>query len=120
MPFEVGVFLVRAIPTPGDPGHHVSKVDFYIRPEAVESNALGIEVADFEALATQIARTFGEVIRDEDYAMSASQQRSADAGVLDQIVFGRNEPALHHYHNTYRSMLGQELLPLLDKITSDG
>lgn len=119
MPFEVGVFLVRAIPTPGDPGHHVSKVDFYIRPEAVESNVLGIEVPDFEALATQIARSFGEIIRDEDYAMSASQQRSADTGALDQIVFGRNEPALHHYHNTYRSMLGQELLPLLDKITAD-
>ena len=81
--------------------------------------SIGIEVPDFEAFATQIARSFGEIIRDEDYAMSASQQRSADTGALDQIVFGRNEPALHHYHNTYRSMLGQELLPLLDKITAD-
>ena len=102
-------------------GFHVpGEVAAIEKAEAAELNVLGIEVADFEALATQIARSFGEIIRDEDYAMSASQQRSADAGALDQIVFGRNEPALHHYHNTYRSMLGQELLPLLDKITADG
>jgi hypothetical protein len=28
-------------------------------------------------------------------------------------VFGRNEPALHHYHNTYREALGMDLLPLI-------
>jgi hypothetical protein len=44
--------------------------------------------------------------------MSASQQRSAAAGTLPEIVFGRNEPALHHYHSTYRSALGMEPLEL--------
>jgi hypothetical protein len=32
------------------------------------------------------------------------------------VVFGRNEPALHHYHNTYRAALGMEPLPLLSDI----
>jgi len=118
MPFEIGVFLVRAIPAAGDPGRHVSKVEFYIRPDAAEANAAGMDMSDFNVLAATIARTFGEIIRDEDYVMSASQQTSANAGALDEVVFGRNEPALHHYHNTYRALLGQEPLPLLDEITA--
>ena len=49
---------------------------------------------------------------DEDYVMAASQQAAANAGALDHIVFGRNEPTLHHYHNTYRARLGMDPLPL--------
>jgi len=45
--------------------------------------------------------------------MSASQQASANSGALADVVFGRNETPLHHYHNTYRAALGMELLPLL-------
>ena len=50
--------------------------------------------------------------------MSASQQTAANSGALPEIIFGRNEPALHHYHNTYRRLLGQAPLPLLDQISS--
>jgi len=46
--------------------------------------------------------------------MSTSQQLTANSGSLAEVVFGRNEPALHHYHNTYREALGLELLPLLE------
>ena len=60
----------------------------------------------------EVARGFGNIIRDEDYVMSASQQRSANSGALEHVVFGRNEPALHHFHNTYRAALGKELLRL--------
>lgn len=61
----------------------------------------------------------GGIIRDEDYTASASQQRSAASGVVEHSVFGRNEPALHHYHGTYRSMLGMEPLSLLDRLGVD-
>ena len=30
-------------------------------------------------------------------------------------MFGRNEPALHHYHNIYRAALGIDPLPILDE-----
>lgn len=117
MPFEVGVFLVRAIPVVGDPGRHVSKVDFYLRKGALEEAAGGHGVAaDLAEVAASIATKFSEVIRDEDYVMSASQQAAANGGALDEIVFGRNEPALHHYHDTYRRMLGQEPLPPVDSL----
>jgi len=32
MPFRFGVFLVRAYPTSGVPGRHLSRVDFYMSP----------------------------------------------------------------------------------------
>jgi len=33
---------------------------------------------------------------------------------LNFLTFGRNEPALHHYHNTYREALGLQKLPILE------
>jgi len=60
------------------------------------------------------SQNFAEIIRDEDYVVSASQQRSAESGAIKHSIFGRNEPALHHYHNTYRKMLDMELLPLVE------
>ena len=99
------VYVVRAYPDPADPRRHTSHISFYLRPHvSVDSDAVHF--------AEEVARGFGGIIRDEDYVMSASQQRSADSGALSHVIFGRNEPALHHFHNTYRAALGQELLPL--------
>ena len=114
MPTHDGAFLVRAYPTPGRPNRHVSQIGFYNRP--------GVN-PDFDALdeaaRTELAEMFARIIRDEDYVMSESQQTAADAGSLDHIVFGRNEPALHHYHGTYRSRLGLEPLPLLQSVGAE-
>jgi hypothetical protein len=49
-------------------------------------------------------------VEDEEYRMGESTQRNIESGLLDHIVFGRNEPALHHFHNTFRAELG--MLPL--------
>ena len=58
-------------------------------------------------IAQQLFETFAAVVRDEDYAVASLAQRSANAGLQDSFLFGRNEPTLHHYHNTYRKVLGQ-------------
>ncbi len=110
LPTVDGCFLVRAYPHPTDPGRHTSRIGFYLRPGVTES----AEGAEDRALRERtLAQRFASIIRDEDYVMSASQQASASSGALPEVVFGRNEPALHHYHNTYRAALGMELLPLL-------
>ena len=54
------------------------------------------------------------MIRDEDYAVASGSQQSADAGLQEYVLFGRNEPALHHYHNTYRKVLGMPELPFVE------
>ena len=119
MPFEIGVFVVRAVPTPGEPGRHVSRVEFYLRPKAAAEKADEFGVDDLRGIAAEIASSFSSIIRDEDYVMGSSQQTAANSGALDEIVFGHNEPALHHYHNTYRRRLGEEPLPLLPEISAD-
>lgn len=111
LPTVDGCFLVRVYPHPTDPGRHTSRIGFYLRPGVTEaSEAAAARAAELRT----VAQLFASIIRDEDYAMSASQQSTANSGALTEVVFGRNEPALHHYHNTYRAALGMELLPLLD------
>ena len=109
LPFDAGCFLVRAYPDRNDPGRHVSRVSFYLKPALA---AMGDEITAF---AADIAEKFSHVIRDEDYAMATSQQTAANSGAMSHVIFGRNEPALHHYHNTYLALLGLEQLPLLDE-----
>ena len=111
MPFDAGVFLVRAYPDRSDPGRHLSRIDFYVKP--------GLDSQDpaVTEFISNIAHNFAGIIRDEDYVMSASQQSAANARSLEYVIFGRNEPALHHYHNTYRAMRGDDRLALLDEQT---
>lgn len=109
LPSDNGCFLVRVYPHPTDPSRHTSRISFYQRHDEGSP-------ADEAAVAQQqaLAQRFASIIRDEDYVMSASQQATANSGALAEVVFGRNESPLHHYHNTYRAALGMDLLPLLD------
>lgn len=108
LPFHDGCYLVRAYPHPTDPSRHTSHITFYLRPDVVD--AVDTTRSDEQR---SLAELFASIIRDEDYVMSASQQRTASSGALPEVVFGRNEPALHHYHNTFRDALGLDRLPLL-------
>ena len=45
--------------------------------------------------------------------MGEKAQQSAESGLLTHLLFGRNEPALHHYHNTFREALN---LPPLERV----
>jgi hypothetical protein len=96
---------VRPYPDPLDPGHSISRISFYANPELLASEG--------DEVRTRL-RFFGEVVRDEDYKVAESCQRGAEAGLQESVLFGRNEPALHHYHNTYRAALGMEPLPLIE------
>jgi hypothetical protein len=97
--------MVRTYPDPENPSRSISKLSFYFDREILEAEPERVE---------QRARIFGDIIRDEDYAVAATSQLGAEAGLQDSLLFGRNEPALHHYHNTYREALGMEPLPLIE------
>ena len=108
--FNVGrqsVIVVRVLPHPTEVGRSISEISFYLDPALANAT-------DGDNSPAEIARTFGEVIRDEDYAAAAGSQRAADSGLQDHFVFGRNEPTLHHYHNTYNRELGLPPLEELD------
>ena len=67
-----------------------------------------------KAAPAEVARTFGTIIRDEDYVAASGSQQTANSGLQDHFVFGRNEPTLHHYHNTYQRELGLPPLQPMD------
>ncbi len=98
--------MVRTYPDPEDPSRSISRLSFYFIREILE--------AEPERVA-QRAHAFGNIIRDEDYAVAASSQLGAESGFQDSVLFGRNEPGLHHFHNTYREALGMEPLPLIEE-----
>ncbi|HCG69797.1 MAG TPA: hypothetical protein DE147_05020 [Gammaproteobacteria bacterium] len=115
--------LIRIYPDKDNPGRSTTQISFYFAPElAEEANDVGDSPAQkadaysFEqerASLSSSLEVFKSTVENEDYVMGEMQQRSAESGLLKEIIFGRNEPALHHFHNNYREALGQ---PLLEKL----
>jgi phenylpropionate dioxygenase-like ring-hydroxylating dioxygenase large terminal subunit len=109
-----GPTLVRVYPDGANPHQSFSQVSFYLNPRALESTVAkrfadqrGVSV---EQLFASRMEDFARVIQSEDYVTAASGHRGAAGGAQEYVLFGRNEPALHHYHNTYRDALGMEPL----------
>ena len=71
---------------------------------------LPIHEGSYKWAGGKSVEVFDSTIEQEDYYMCELIQRSAESGVLEHVVFGRNEPALHHYHNCFRTALGLEPL----------
>jgi phenylpropionate dioxygenase-like ring-hydroxylating dioxygenase large terminal subunit len=117
--------LIRIYPHADGAGRSVTKVSFYWTQEVIdfaESQKRDFDaskVYEFDSRADAGAsleaslEVFHSTIEREDYVMGEMQQRAAENGQLKEIIFGRNEPALHHFHNNYREALGQ---PLLERI----
>ncbi len=120
------VTLIRIYPDAKNPGRSITRISFYFTPEAVERAAAQDNGKQVKGLQTEDVydferRTSGEgvetleaslevfrsTVENEDYVMGEMQQRAAENGMLKEIIFGRNEPALHHFHNNYREALGQ-------------
>ena len=108
---SAGPTLVRVYPDKDNPHSSFSRISFYLDETQIEClrSSRGIDPTDIQSRMLG----FADVIRDEDYVAAASSHLGAMSGAQDHIVFGRNEPALHHYHNTYREALG---MPPLEKV----
>jgi len=118
--------LIRIYPDENNPGRSTTRVTFYYTDEALQAveaqQAAGVEssnVYDRDGREGAIGgveaslEVFHSTIELEDYVMGEMQQRAAEAGMLKEIIFGRNEPALHHFHQNYREVLNQPpLIPV--------
>ena len=96
------VDIVRIFPDGDNPRRSYTAHSFYVTEKARQLFAGHRFEERFDG--------FNAVVQKEDYAMAASTQRCADAGIQSHVLFGRNEPALLHYHNAHRKGLGRELL----------
>ncbi len=122
--------MFRIYPHPTDPNRSITQIRQYFAPQTLarlrEHEAsggriiTGKNVYDPEARGGQSVfspdaarEVFASTLEHEDYAMGESTQRVAEAGALEHIVFGRNEPALHHFHESFREALE---MPPLDRV----
>ena len=113
MPTQEGAFLVKEYPSDNSPHKSFSKISFYFYPHVLQQiKELEKTGIDGKQLLEEQYGGFASVIRDEDYIVAASSHKGLKSGNLDYLTFGKNEPALHHYHNTYREALGLQSLPL--------
>ena len=113
MPTPEGAFLVKEYPAEKSPHKSFSKISFYFYPHVLEQiDQLEKTGVDAKQLLEDQYSGFSSVIQDEDYVAAASSHKGLLSGNLDFLTFGKNEPALHHYHNTYREALGLQSLPL--------
>lgn len=115
------VFMVRIYPDPNKVDRSVSRITHYSMPhvqdqvanvhEGKKVTADNVYQADtsvrMEFDATATAELLVSTVEHEDYLMSEKAQVTANGGKLDYFLFGRNEPALHHFHNNYLEALGE-------------
>lgn len=116
---RLGANLVRIYPDGTNPGRSITRISYYLRPAVIEALAeaerpavSAVNAYDQEArhgsqvIAPEATmEIFRSTIEREDYAMGVDTQRAAESGLIDHLLFGRNEPALHHFHRCFSAAL---------------
>ena len=103
-----GVDLLRIFPLEDSPAKSRTIHTWYIHPNVQRHfKTHGMSYEDR-------LRTFRDAVAKEDYAMGEDVQLNADTGTQSEILLGRNEGALQHFHNAHRSGIGRDLLPVED------
>jgi phenylpropionate dioxygenase-like ring-hydroxylating dioxygenase large terminal subunit len=121
--------IVKIYPDPTNAGRSISQVVAYYSQDLIDmekgaregqilqdvnaDTAYDPENRSIPTLAATM-EIFTSTIEQEDYLMGEFQQKTAQNGLLEFVTFGRNEPPLHHFHKTFREVLG---LSPLEKIT---
>lgn len=123
--------LIRIYPDANNSGRSLTQISLFFSQQAIDTAAAAQHddsikkvtagnVYDSDSrnegvqtLAASL-EIFSSTIEHEDYKMGELQQKSAESGLLKEVIFGRNEPALHHFHNSFRAALGQEALQAIE------
>ena len=104
-----GVDFLRIFPLNESPSHSRTIHTWYIDAKVQKQfQAQGLSHEDKLKL-------FRESVEQEDYVMGADIQRNAELAIQEEIVLGRNEGSLQHFHNVHRLALGRELLQVETK-----
>jgi nitrite reductase/ring-hydroxylating ferredoxin subunit len=94
-----GVMISQLLP--GDVVGESWTRQIYLMEKAPADEAIAIGAhAQFDMLET--------VVRDEDYATGLRQQRALDAGMMDHVLFGRNEGGAQAFHGWVDRIIGAD------------
>ena len=109
----LGLDLLRMYPDPNNPGKSTTCHRFYYNPEILRYfEKVKEETGEDQKPETRF-KGFNEIVVDEDYAMAELTQVGATSGAQTHYWFGKNEPALQHYHNAHRKGLGLSELEVI-------
>jgi phenylpropionate dioxygenase-like ring-hydroxylating dioxygenase large terminal subunit len=103
---RAGIDILKMYPDPEDPAKSKTHHSYYMRPELLDH----LQQEGRNTLEESRFVGFNKIVVDEDYAAATTVQAGAASGAQDHFVFGKNEPALQHYHSSHREALG--LAPL--------
>ena len=103
-----GVDFLRIFPLEDSPSKARTVHTWHIKPSIKKY------FKDHTMTFEERLQRFREVVENEDYVMAAEVQVNAERGTQSEIVLGRNEVSLQHFHNAYRSGVGRDLLPVED------
>ncbi len=101
-----GVDFFRIFPLENSPSKSRTTHTWYVDPKVQKHFTDG--AMSYEDRLSK----FIEVVETEDYLMAQEIQANAEHGVQSEIFIGRNEPAVQHFRNAFRSGLGRDLLPI--------
>lgn len=117
------ISLFRLYPDDSDAGRSVTRMSHY-SADHLAVGAEGERVADIapdtvyqadvsarlEISAEVQTELMASTLRDEDYYMGEKSQLAAASGKIEHFIFGKNEQAIQHFHNTCRDALGMSPL----------
>ncbi len=127
--FNRVVSLFRIYPNRQEVGRSLTRISHYeaqhigseVADEAIKLDADTLYSTDMSTrvefnLDTQM-ELVNSTLEHEDYYMGEKSQQAASSGRVEHFIFGRNEPALHHFHQNYCDALG---LPPLEEYRGAG
>lgn len=88
----------RVFPAEGQPDRAVMETGFYV-PKAPTTDA---ERQHWQANLNLVMK----VVLNEDFPAGRTMQIGFSSGAQNAVVYGRNEPAMIHYHRSMRAALG--------------
>ena len=99
-----GIDFLRIFPLNDSPSHSRTIHTWYIDPKVQK------QFQDQGLSHEDKLKLFRESVEQEDYVMGADIQKNAELKIQEEIVLGRNEESLQHFHNAHRLGLGREQL----------
>ncbi len=90
--------IFHVYPDGDDPNRSRMYVSLYTPEPALSDSARGHWDRNFDLLI--------RTVEDEDFPLGEDIQRGFHSGAQEHITFGRNEPALGHYHRSIMQSLG--------------
>jgi phenylpropionate dioxygenase-like ring-hydroxylating dioxygenase large terminal subunit len=100
------VEVFRIFPSPDHPGESVTEINLLgPGPDSPARYDRRWDGEDGSGWSKVMELLVGVI--EQDFEVGESIQRNFAAGVLDEVVYGRFEPALEHFHRSIRAALGE-------------